>query len=86
MPRNRRHWRTFSSLLVRKIYTRLDEGRTEGEEVAFQTGRYEETLGALSRRLADRRRMLRAVGEELEARNDADLSAHDTLLGPNVGW
>jgi hypothetical protein len=67
--------------LVSNIYTRLDEARTEGEEVAFQNSRFEETLGALSRRLADPRRMLRAVAEELEARDDADLSAHDTLLG-----
>ena len=67
--------------LVRNIYTRLDEARTDGEEVAFRNNRFEETLGALSRRLADPRRMLRAVAEELEAREDADLSAHDILLG-----
>jgi hypothetical protein len=66
---------------VSNIYARLDEELTEGEYVAFQNNRFEETLGALSRRLADPRRVLRAVGEELEARDDADLSAHDTLLG-----
>jgi SIR2-like domain len=66
--------------LVENIYIRLGEARTEGEEVAFQSGRYEETLGALSRRLADPRRMLRAVEQELAAPNDADLSAHDTII------
>src|SRR5262249_36318249 len=66
--------------LVRNIYTRLDEARTEGEEIAFRSNRLEETLGALSRRLADPRRLLRAVEQELEARADTDLSAHDTLL------
>jgi hypothetical protein len=67
--------------LVRNIYTRLDEAQTQGEEVAFTNNRFEETLGALSRRVADPRRMLRAVGEELQAGADVDLSAHDTLLG-----
>jgi hypothetical protein len=66
--------------LVENIYTRLAETRTDGEQVAFRSGRYEETLGALSRRLADPRRMLRAVEEELAARGDANLSAHDTIL------
>jgi hypothetical protein len=67
--------------LVRSIYDRLDEARTEGEEVAFRNSRFEETLGALSRRLADPRRMLRAVAEELKVRDDADLSAHRIVLG-----
>ena len=66
--------------LVENIFTRLAETRTAGEQVAFQSGRYEEMLGALSRRLADRRRMLRAVEHELAAPDDADLSAHDIIL------
>ena len=58
--------------LVENIYATLAETRTDGERVAFQSGKYEETLGALSRRLADPRRMLRAVGQELAAREDAE--------------
>ena len=80
VSKNRANFPLFDEL-VRKIYVRLDESRAEGEDVAFQNNRFEETFGALSRRLADPRRMLRAVADELEAPDDADLCAHSIILG-----
>ncbi|CAA2140313.1 SIR2 family protein [Hyphomicrobium sp. ghe19] len=66
--------------LTEKIFERLGENMAPPERQAFEKDRFEETLGALARRLADKRRMYKAVAKELDAERATDISAHKTLL------
>lgn len=65
--------------LVDDVYERLGIEPTPAERKASELGRYEETLGTLSRRLANPERMYQEVTAILTL-NFPDLSHHETLL------
>lgn len=67
-------------VLTNRIFVRLGEDMAPAERQPFNKGRFEETLGALARRLADKRRLYSAVAEELNANAVFDLSPHETIL------
>jgi hypothetical protein len=52
--------------LVLNVYDRLGEQRTPADEYAFQAFRYEEVLGALSRRLVRSEDVIDAAAAELQ--------------------
>lgn len=65
--------------LVEQVYESLSVEMTAGEKQAFEEGRYEEVLGALSRRLSNPSAVERAV-DHLLRKDDPDLARHRTLL------
>ncbi|MGD9668542.1 MAG: SIR2 family protein [Hyphomicrobiaceae bacterium] len=66
--------------LTERIFDRLAENMTPAEQQPFAKDRFEETLGALARRLVDKRSIYRAVADELDADRADDLSPHETIL------
>ena len=64
----------------REDFQKLGLGMSDPERHSFKQGRYEETLGLLSRRLADRRSLYIAVAGELDAGRATDTSSHATVL------
>ena len=65
--------------LVTQVYARLGVESTAGECAAISAGRYEEALGALSRRLVDPDRLYHEVTDILTLSNP-DLARHKVLL------
>ena len=66
--------------LTERIFKKLGLCMSDPERHSFKQGRYEETLGLLSRRLADRRSLYIAVAGELDAGRATDTSSHATVL------
>jgi len=66
--------------LTKKVFEKLSLDMTAAEQHSFEKDRYEETLGSLSRRLADKRSLYIAVAEELSADETANISSHATIL------
>lgn len=66
--------------LTQNVFTRLGLAMDPAEQRSFESNRYEETLGSLNRRLADRRSLYEAVAKELDADKAANIDAHTTLL------
>ncbi|WP_320188562.1 SIR2 family NAD-dependent protein deacylase (plasmid) [Agrobacterium rosae] len=66
--------------LVLNVYIRLGEDRNPAENQAFETNRYEEVLGALSRRLVRPDDVIEAAAAELQTPAAPDVSHHDVIL------
>lgn len=66
--------------LVLNVYNRLGEERTPAEDHAFQAFRYEEVLGALSRRLVRPDDVIDAAAAELQVPANPDTAHHDVIL------
>ncbi len=66
--------------LVRQVYANVGEERTPAEEHAFSAGRYEEALGALSRRLVRADDVIDATAEILRVPADPDVTHHAVIL------
>ncbi|MBI1651383.1 SIR2 family protein [Hyphomicrobium sulfonivorans] len=66
--------------LTKRVFAHLGLAMDAAEQHSFGTKRYEETLGSLSRRLADRRSLYDALSIELDADKAAGTQAHATLL------
>lgn len=66
--------------LVTNVYDRLGEQRTPAEDHAFQASRYEEVLGALSRRLVRSDDVIDAAAAELQVPANPDTGHHDVIL------
>lgn len=66
--------------LTQNVFTHLGLAMDAAERHSFEAKRYEETLGSLSRRLADRRSLYDAILVELDADKATSLQAHATLL------
>ena len=69
----------FASL-VDRTYESLFVQKTDSEERAYKQERYEEVLGALSRRLADPNAVTSTVSEILAVPDDPNLDQHHTIL------
>ena len=69
----------FASL-VDQTYARLSVEMDASEERSYISQRFEEVLGALSRRLADPDAMVRTVSELLSVPADPRLDQHRTIL------
>lgn len=66
--------------LVLNVYNRLGEERTPAEDHAFEASRYEEVLGALSRRLVRSDDVIDAAAAELQVPANPDTAHHDVIL------
>ena len=66
--------------LVERTYEALAIERTDSEQYAFETGRFEEVLGSLSQRLADPYAVKRTVSKLLAVPEDPCLDQHRTIL------
>jgi SIR2-like domain len=66
--------------LTCNVFGRLGLSMGEAEEQSFGQSRFEETLGSLSRRLADRKSLYAAVASELDADVAIKTDAHHTIL------
>lgn len=66
--------------LVLNVYDRLGEDRTPAEDHAYNAYRYEEVLGALSRRLVRPDDVIDAAAAELRIPGVPDVSHHDVIL------
>ncbi|ANL49431.1 SIR2 family protein (plasmid) [Rhizobium phaseoli] len=66
--------------LVLNVYNRLGEEHTPAEDHAFQASRYEEVLGALSRRLVRSEDVIDAAAAELQVPANPDTAHHDVIL------
>ena len=66
--------------LVERTYQTLGVEKTASEQSAFETGRFEEVLGSLSRRLADPESVTRTVSKLLAVPEEPHLDQHRTLL------
>ncbi|MCF1463518.1 hypothetical protein FS827_19620 [Agrobacterium vitis] len=70
---------TFANL-VRRVYESVGEERNGAEEHAFAVGRYEEALGALSRRLVRADDVIDATAEILQVPAEPDIAHHAVIL------
>jgi SIR2-like domain len=66
--------------LTSNVFARLGLSMSGAENFSFGQDRYEETLGSLSRRLADRKALYGAVAAELEADKAKKADPHGTIL------
>ena len=66
--------------LTENVFARLGIEMQPAERHPFTRDRFEEALGALSRRLADKRLLYSAVAAELAANDTTDLPTHSTIL------
>ncbi|MDL2407592.1 SIR2 family protein [Rhizobium calliandrae] len=66
--------------LVDRTYERLGVEMSPSEYSAYTAGRYEETLGSLSRNLADPAAMVHTVSDLLKVPADPKLEQHQTVL------
>ena len=66
--------------LVERTYERLAVERKDAEQNLFEQGRFEEVLGALSRRLSDPDEMIQTVSNLLSVPKHPLLEQHRTIL------
>lgn len=66
--------------LVELVYEDLDLKKSPSEAVAFDSERYDEVLGSLSRRLVEGKILTRTVSELLAVPDKPDLHNHATIL------
>ncbi len=66
--------------LTGNVFARLGLPMSQAERFSFDQKRYEETLGSLSRRLADRKVLYAAVAAELDADTAKAADTHHTIL------
>ncbi|MEG3153514.1 SIR2 family protein [Sphingomonas sp. RB1R13] len=66
--------------LVTRCFVDLNVEMSLSEKLSFDTLRFEEALGSLSRRIVDPTEMIRSVVDQLQVPLDADLSHHRTIL------
>lgn len=66
--------------LVDKCFEKLKVARTPAENAAFESERYEEVLGSLSRRIINPRKLIDVVSNRLKWQSTFDLGNHETIL------
>jgi NAD-dependent SIR2 family protein deacetylase len=66
--------------LTCNVYKHLGLSMDGAEQLAFKQERYEEVIGSLSRRVADRKSIYSAVAAELDADKVTDTSTQLTIL------
>ncbi|MBM9400784.1 SIR2 family protein [Gluconacetobacter azotocaptans] len=69
----------FDSLVTR-CFLKLDVDMSPSEDSSFNSQRFEEALGSLSRRIVNPGDMIRAIVDELRTPTNVDLSNHRTIL------
>jgi NAD-dependent SIR2 family protein deacetylase len=66
--------------LTQRVFEHLGLEMDGAEKFAFGQQRYEEVMGSLSRRVANRRSIYRAIKTELHADRVQNTAAHSTIL------
>lgn len=66
--------------LVEQCFVQLKVDKTPAEKAALKSGRYEEVLGSLSRRIVNPRQLIDVVTTRLKWQSKFDLGNHETIL------